>query len=268
MGWRLLLTLVFAVGVVPADVGDSDPLEDGDRGLLGTIVTDSDDGRVDLEGAYGSNNGEDSSADGGANREEGFETAPSAQALPDGCLSTNTGFIVCPADNPSAQDEPATTVTLRDIASFRPATPGNGMEPGGWAIEDLPANFVAAASVEVVSGTLLGQPADVRFTPVGYRWTHSDGAVVESGHSGASWATLGLREFSATPTSHSYAESGEYIVELSVVLRAEYRFAGSEWRAIAGTLSIAGEPQRVLVGQFDTVLTQGDYNTHPSGPGC
>lgn len=268
MDWRLLLTLVFAVGVVPADVGDSDPLEDGDRGLLGTIVTDSDDGRVDLEGAYGSNNGEDSSADGGANREEGFETAPSAQALPDGCLSTNTGFIVCPADNPSAQDEPATTVTLRDIASFRPATPGNGMEPGGWAIEDLPANFVAAASVEVVSGTLLGQPADVRFTPVGYRWTHSDGAVVESGHSGASWATLGLREFSATPTSHSYAESGEYIVELSVVLRAEYRFAGSEWRAIAGTLSIAGEPQRVLVGQFDTVLTQGDCNTHPSGPGC
>ena len=27
-------------------------------------------------------------------------------------------------------------------------------------------------------------------------------------------------------------------------------------------------PQRVLVGEFDTVLTQGDCNANPSGPGC
>lgn len=193
-----------------------------------------------------------------------------ASPLNDNCSPLNVA--ICrgnPEPDPAAPaPAPDVVVTLRDIASFRPAKPGNGMEPGGWAIEDLPANFVAAASVEVVSGTLLGRPADVRFTPVGYRWTHSDGAVVESAQPGANWATLGLREFSTTPTSHSYAESGEYTVELSVVLRAEYRFAGSGWRAIAGTLSIAGEPQRVLVGQFDTVLTQGDCNTHPSGPGC
>ncbi|WP_188743890.1 hypothetical protein [Agromyces bauzanensis] len=159
-------------------------------------------------------------------------------------------------------------MTLRDIASFRPATPGNGMEPGGWAIEGLPANFVAGASVEVVAGTLLGQPADVRFTPVGYRWTHSDGAVVETSTPGATWASLGQREFSETTTSHVYAASGVYTVELAVVLRAEYRFAGSPWRAIAGTLSVAGDPLRVLVGEFDTVLTQGDCNANPAGPGC
>jgi hypothetical protein len=159
-------------------------------------------------------------------------------------------------------------VTLRDIASFRPATPGNGMEPGGWAVVGLPANFVAAASVEVVSGTLLGQPADVRFTPVGYRWSHSDGGIVESGTPGATWAALGQREFSTTATSHVYAAPGEYTAALEVVLRADYRFAGSAWRSITGTLEVAGPPQRVLVGEFDTVLTRGDCNTDPSGPGC
>ena len=142
------------------------------------------------------------------------------------------------------------------------------MEPGGWAVEDLPANFVAGASVEIVSGTLLGQPADVRFTPVGYRWAHSDGAVIDSGQPGVTWEALGLREFSPTDTSHAYAESGEYTVALDVVLRAEYRFAGSGWRSIAGTLTVAGDPQRVLVGEFDTVLTQGDCRTNPAGPGC
>lgn len=159
-------------------------------------------------------------------------------------------------------------VTLRDIASFRPAPPGNGMEPGGWAVEGLPANFVAEASVQVVSGTLLGQPADVRFTPIGHRWTHSDGGAVESAGPGASWDALGQREFTETLTSHTYAVAGEYTVELSVVLRAEYRFAGSGWRSIPGTLPIAGDPRRVLVGEFDTVLTNGDCRTNPSGPGC
>jgi hypothetical protein len=196
-----------------------------------------------------------------------------AQRASDFCSPANPEFGDCAGDPsvpPQEQEEPAApvVVTLRDIASFRPATPGNGMEPGGWAIEGLPANFVAAASVEVVSGTLLGQPADVRFTPVGYRWVHSDGAAVESGTPGATWATLGQREFTPTSTSHVYATAGEYTVELAVVLRAEYRFGGSPWRSIAGTLTIAGEPQRVLVGEVDTVLTQGDCNANPSGPGC
>jgi len=200
--------------------------------------------------------------------EAGASTALAAPLPPEYCSPTNV--ITCAGDPAAPPEEPAApvVVTLRDIASFRPATPGNGMEPGGWAIEGLPVNFVAAASVEVVSGTLLGQPADVRFTPVGFRWNHSDGGAVESAMPGATWATLGQREFTETPTSHVYAASGEYTVELTVVLRAEYRFAGSPWRSIAGTLALPGEPQRVLVGEFDTVLTQGDCIANPSGPGC
>ena len=125
---------------------------------------------------------------------------PSANCSP-------TNIDLCAGDPTAPPEEPAApvVVTLRDIASFRPAAPDNGMEPGGWAIEGLPANFVAGASVQVVSGTLLGQPADVRFTPVGYRWTHSDGAVVEADGPGATWAALGQREFTATATSHVYA---------------------------------------------------------------
>ena len=159
-------------------------------------------------------------------------------------------------------------VSLRDIASFRPSPPGNGMEPAGWAVEDLPANFVADASAQVVSGTLLGRPAEVRFTPVGFRWVHSDGAVVQSATGGASWGALGVREFTDTDTSRRFPESGEYTVTVEVVLSAEYRFGGSGWVPIAGTLTVAGPGQRVLVGRFDTVLTQGDCHAYPTGPGC
>ena len=167
---------------------------------------------------------------------------------------------------PLPAGEPA--VTMRDIASFRPAEPGNGMEPGGWAVVGLPANFVAESSVQTLSGTLLGRPAEVRFHPVAYRWTHSDGAVVQTSTPGSTWEALGQAEFTETATSHVYAASGDYAVDIAVVFVAEYRFNGSVWRWIDGTLSVPGAPQSVLVGEFDTVLVTGDCRVAPDGPGC
>lgn len=246
-----------ATGFVGCPTPTVDPMVDSDHVDIGADIgliapplrTDSDDTTADVI----------------------FEKpVPSTSPPPPPANCSPSDVTLCAGD-PTPDPEtpaPAVTVTLRDIASFRPAKPENTMEPGGWAVEDLPANFVAGASVEVVSGTLLGQPADVRFTPVGYRWAHSDGAVVEGGDPGQTWEALGVHEFAETGTSHAYAESGEFTVTLEVVLAAEYRFAGSPWRSIAGTLAVQSDPQRVLVGEFDTVLTQGDCRTYPDSPGC
>ncbi|MGW9630210.1 PKD domain-containing protein [Agromyces sp. NPDC055520] len=185
----------------------------------------------------------------------------------DACSPTNPNRCFVTEPDPAAPI-PGTIITLRDIASFVPAKPAGDMEPRGWAVRDLPANFIADASTQIITGTLLGQPADVRFTPVGYRWTHSDGGIIESATPGTTWESLGLREFTATATSHQYDESGHYTVTLDIVLRAEYRFAGSAWRPIAGTLTITGDPQPVLVGQIDTVLVDSDCIQNPTGPGC
>ena len=85
---------------------------------------------------------------------------------------------------------------------------------------------------------------------------------------GATWADLGQAEFTATPTSHVYRSKGEHTARLDVTYVAEYRFDGSAWRWIDGTLTIEGAPQRVLVGEFDTVLVSGPCTTHPDSPGC
>ncbi|MGR0320735.1 hypothetical protein [Agromyces sp. ZXT2-3] len=185
---------------------------------------------------------------------------------------------VCNPENPTvcafegAEPEPVApgepTVTLRDIASFRPSVPSGQMQPDGWAVVDLPANFIGAASVETRSGTLLGRPAEVRFHPVAYQWRHSDGTLVHAADPGATWEQLGLAEFTPTLTSHTYAASGRYTVEPTVVYVAEYRFDGSAWRWIDGTLSLPAPQLSVLVGEFDTVLVTGDCAAVPDGPGC
>lgn len=198
----------------------------------------------------------------------GSESARPAAPVEDFCSPVDPADCRMSAaeSEPLPAGEPA--VTMRDIASFRPAEPGNGMEPGGWAVVGLPANFVAESSVQTLSGTLLGRPAEVRFHPVAYRWTHSDGAVVQTSTPGSTWEALGQAEFTETATSHVYAASGDYTVDIAVVFVAEYRFNGSVWRWIDGTLSVPGAPQSVLVGEFDTVLVTGDCRVAPDGPGC
>ncbi|MFF2371667.1 hypothetical protein [Agromyces sp. NPDC058110] len=158
---------------------------------------------------------------------------------------------------------------MRDIASFRPAIEGDVMEPDGWAVVGLPANFVSSVSgTQLVAGSLLGRPAEVRFTPVGYAWASSDGGLVTSAGPGATWTELGLREFTATDTSLVFAERGTFEVQPTVTFEAEYRFDGSVWRSIAGTLDVPIQPRTVVVGAVDTVLVVGDCGARPDGPGC
>jgi len=132
----------------------------------------------------------------------------------------------------------------------------------------LPTNFIASAPVHTRSGALLGFPAEVRFTPVGFRWDFGDGQGRDSADGGATWAALNLPEFSDTPTSHTFTGTGGHSIGLSVVYSADYRFAGIPWRTVRGTLSVPTSPLSVVVAEAHTVLVNRGCTGNAAGPGC
>ncbi len=85
---------------------------------------------------------------------------------------------------------------------------------------------------------------------------------------GGTWAALGLREFDATPTSHIYVVEGEYTIRLTIDFRAEYRFAGSAFLPIDGTINLRANDLHITVDGAKTVLVEHDCTADPSGPGC
>jgi hypothetical protein len=173
---------------------------------------------------------------------------------------------VCRADEPGEPTIP--TITIRDIATFIPTPGRQQMEPDGWAVAGLYTNFYAITGSHVVNGTLLGRPADVRFTPVSYRWTYGDGTAATKSTKGGTWASLGVAEFEPTPTSHVYEQVGDYTITLSIVFAAEYRFDGGPWRPVVGTLTLPANDLHIRVGTAKTVLVEHDCLADPSGPGC
>lgn len=171
-------------------------------------------------------------------------------------------------DSPTAPAPGSALVTLSDIARFRPAAAVHRMEPDGWAVVGLPANFFGVAHPQVVSGELLGAPAEVRFSPLAFGWDYGDGTGATHGTGGATWAALGLREFDRTATSHVFGAPGTYVVRLSVVFRAEYRVGDGTFVPILGTLAVPANDLRVTAGSAATVLVDRDCARTRAGPGC
>lgn len=194
------------------------------------------------------------------------------------CVITVGGRCEVPfIGNAQTEDEDAvldagdslTVVTISDIASFAPRAAVQFMQPDRWMVVGLPTNFYAQIDRHVVSGTLLGQPADVRFTPRAYSWSYGDGTTALSGTPGNTWQALGLAEFDPTATSHVYTVEGTYVIDLTVLYTAEYRWAGGAWTPIAGHVELPANP---LVAEATsdavTVLVDRDCTRAPVGPGC
>lgn len=144
--------------------------------------------------------------------------------------------------------------TVSDLESFRPRSPQQFVEPTGWAIQRIPANFWSTAKAHVVSGTLLDNPADVRFSPVLYRRSYGDGSRQTSESQGDTWRELGQSPWTRTSTSHSYDEVGDVRVRLVVWYSAAFRFGSQGWRRLTGLVKARANDLTVSVLSADTVL--------------
>jgi len=160
------------------------------------------------------------------------------------------------------------TISVSDLVNFAPSAPTAAMEPNGWAVVRVPANFIAQSAPELHTGPLLGYDAEVRFTPLSYDWNYGDGIRRTTASGGQTWQQLGVPEFSDTFTSHAYTLAGRFEAEVKASFTAEYRFAGQEWNAVSGIVTATSEPLEVLVGEAKTVLVSKDCAVDRHGPGC
>ncbi|CAN5229725.1 hypothetical protein BH11ACT4_BH11ACT4_11700 [soil metagenome] len=262
-GTTVLSTVALALAIVSWPVGRAIAAEcspssifDGTCSVSGNL----NDGAAVLEGTTGSSG----STGGGASTDvsDPASAAPADPASP--CLVVVAGRCLFAVDHTTAVQP----ITLADIAAFRPDAEVDHMEPNGWMIVGLDTNFFATGGTQVKDGTLLAQPASVRFTPRTWHWSYGDGSAASAGIPGTTWAAQGIPEFDPTPTSHVFRAPGTYYIDLTIDYTAEYRFAGTQWVGIAGILPVPANRLVATAGDAKTVLVQRECTVNPAGPGC
>lgn len=222
-------------GVIEGCVGDDEVIIEGDGG-------DNTPGGPGNGGGGGGGGGTDNPIDDSCDFRECFEV-----------------------DNPPS---PEREITWSDIARFRPVPGVDHMQPDGWMVVGLPANFYATGGPQIVTGELLGYPTSVRFTPIRWHWEYGDGKTASRSVPGTTWANQRAQEFDETATSHVYDRAGTYYIDLSIDYTAEYRFAGGRWTAIGGSLNLPANRLVATAGSAKTVLVEDECTRNPRGPGC
>jgi hypothetical protein len=168
---------------------------------------------------------------------------------------------------PGVETPSAPAITITDLAQFSPAPVTATGEPDNVGVIGMPTNFVAAAPAQTRAGTLFGAPLTVRFTPVGYEFTHGDGTTATTSTGGQTWSALGQAAFSPTATSHTYRQRGTYQAHVTVRYTAEVDLGGG-WFPVAGQLAIDGPSQEIRIFEAHTALVAFTCEQRPSAPGC
>lgn len=258
---------LFTASPVSAANGSSAPCD-----YLTTYCAGSstDGSTVEVSGTHTGSSQENS--DGGTNYYDDDSSAPPdttpQPATPprdDNCSPANPTTCFEQPDVPAEPTIPQPT--LADVARFAPASVPLVDEPDGVGVVGMPMNFVVDAQTHERTGTLFDLPVTVRFTPASVLFVHGDGTSRVSDGGGRSWATLGLAQFSATPTSHAYTARGSYTVSAVVRYAAQVNF-GNGWVAVPGVLEIPTTSGDVQIFEVRTALVDKTCLENPGGVGC
>ena len=183
------------------------------------------------------------------------------------CGPDSVDLRPCGRSTPTDDDSGIPAVTIADLARFAPTGAPLAAEPENVGVAGLPANFLATASVQSVTGELFGRPITVRFTPVGYDFSFGDGRTATATTGGRSWADLGQAQFTPTATSHVYADRGTYSASVDVRYSAEVDF-GTGWIPIDGEVTATGAAQEIRIFSAHTALVAYTCTQRPDSPGC
>lgn len=292
MVWReLLLVSLAAVSVVwpsaPTVLRSTCDSSDFVLGGCGASA-DGDSVTVNVEETYvgdpgpsgsddGGGSGDGSSGDGSSGGDEGgpggpppFTPSASALASPMSSLLTPVLCRACGGGGGASTTapRPPTSFTISDVLTLAPASITLTAEPSTWSIVGSHTNFFTTATEHSATGSVLGHPVTVTFTPITYQWDYGDGTTAETTTPGASWAALGQDDFSATSTSHVYEEKATVQASVTVVYTAAVTLASGTRIPVTGTLNRASTTLSLELFTADTVITVGDCNEHPEQPRC
>ena len=210
----------------------------------------------------------------GSDGDSGAPSGPPPSNIDLGAFCGLAGACTPP---PAVVDEPAapiapsvdySAIVNTDLVSFSPASATATVEPSGLGIAGMPVNIVASASPQTLHGELFGQPIAVQFDPVAFTFDYGDGTIRDTNTGGQSWEALGVPQFSATTTSHAYANPGDYTVAITVHYGATIQAPDGTWFPVAGTVSATASAHGIRVFEVSTALVQHTCAENPSGPGC
>lgn len=156
-------------------------------------------------------------------------------------------------------------VAIDDLAQLFAPDPQIESDNGGRGVRHAETNFYTDTEVRTMQTTIGGERVEMRLTPITFTWNYGDGTPTVTTTTGGAPQT-GFN--TPTPTSHVYAETGQYQVTLTTVFVGEVRYPGEDWQQVDGTITRTAQPVTADIWRTVTKNVADDCSANPSAWGC
>lgn len=157
-------------------------------------------------------------------------------------------------------------VTAEDFQNLGILPSEAHQERAPHTLKNYNTNFWASPREQTFDIEMGGVPVQVRAIPIAYTFTYGDGQTLNTTNPGYQ---LGEDVWDQeTPTSHKYAEPGDFNYSVTTYYRGEFSVAGGPWQVIDGTGQATSDPQLIRVWRVKAGLVADDCATNPSAWGC
>jgi hypothetical protein len=166
---------------------------------------------------------------------------PTDSGLDSLCVQTAMSMGQAPyefcAAPPEDADSPVITSSMVAAALRVIPLPASALQvqpPNGRTLVNFDTNFFTDTREFDRTVTLLGQQVDLHIVPSAFGWHFGDGESLTTAEPGAPYPDLDV--------THSYLRKGRVAPSVDTTYTAQFRVNGGPWRAVPGSVTIAGAP--------------------------
>ncbi|WP_168796539.1 PKD domain-containing protein [Arthrobacter echini] len=173
---------------------------------------------------------------------------------------------VAPVEGAAAEEEAPIVITLEEFQKQPVLAALIVSQPSNFGLKNAHSNIFAQAQEQEFAFEFRDAAIVLKARPVSYQWNYGDGTSATTLVPGG---PVDGNSFDVeTPTSHQYAETGDFELTLTTFFAGDYSVDGGPFQPVAGEAAVVSEPHLMSIWRTKGHSVSQDCIENPTGIGC
>ncbi len=171
-----------------------------------------------------------------------------------------------PVEGAAAPEEAPIVITLEEFEKQPVLAATIVSQPSNFGLKNAHSNVYAEAQEQDFTFEFQDAAIVLQARPVSYQWNYGDGTSVTTAMPGG--PVQGNAFDTQTPTSHQYAETGDFNLTLTTFFAGDYSVDGGPFQPVAGEAAVVSAPHLMSIWRTEGHNVSQNCIENPTGIGC
>ncbi|OUM39726.1 hypothetical protein B8W73_14825 [Arthrobacter agilis] len=171
-----------------------------------------------------------------------------------------------PVEGAAAPEEAPIVITLAEFQKQPVLASVIISQPSNFGLRNAHSNIYAEAHAQEFTFEFQDATIVLKARPVSYQWNYGDGTSATTTTPGG--PVQGDAFDTETPTSHQYAQTGDFDLTLTTFFAGDYSVDGGPFQPVAGEAAVVSVPHLMSIWRTQGHNVSENCIENPTGIGC